>query len=77
MQYHIGIDVDALHQIEVRVTDNALCCSSQQNVYTVGAGLFWQGTEWVSAAEYALEYVQACHPNTTVELAYVKEFDYD
>ena len=58
MQYHIGIDVDALHQIEVRVTDND-----------------W--TEWVSAAEHALEYVQAFHPDTVLELAYVKEFDYD
>ena len=58
MQYRIGIDVDDLHQIEVKVT-------------------YKDWAAWVSAAEYALEYVQACHPNTTVELAYVKEFDYD
>jgi len=31
-------------------------------------------SDWVSAAEYAIEFVRSQHPLASVELAYVKEF---
>ena len=34
----------------------------------------WVATDWVSAAEYAIELVQSQHPQSDVELAYIKEF---
>ena len=33
----------------------------------------WVATDWVSAAEYAIELVQSQHPLASVELAYVWE----
>tara|TARA_R110000744_G_scaffold10366_3_gene32246 strand:- start:168 stop:425 length:258 start_codon:yes stop_codon:yes gene_type:complete len=56
-KYHVGIDVDNYHQVEVRV-DHA----------------DYESSDWVSAAEYAIELVQSQHPLAYVELAYVKEF---
>ena len=34
----------------------------------------YEASDWVSAAEYAIELVQSQHPLASVELAYVKEF---
>ena len=56
-RYHVGIDVDNYHKVEVRV-DHA----------------DYESSDWVSAAEYAIELVQSQHPLAYVELAYVKEF---
>jgi len=55
--YHVGVDVDNYHQVEVRV--------DEENVV---------GSDWISAAEYAIELVRSQHPLADIELAYVKEF---
>jgi len=34
----------------------------------------YEASDWVSAAEYAIELVQSQHPLASVELAYIKEF---
>jgi len=34
----------------------------------------YMASDWVSAAEYAIEFVRSQHPLASVELAYVKEF---
>jgi len=56
-RYHVGIDVDNYHQVEVKVLQEDYIAS-----------------DWVSAAEYAIELVRSQHPLAEVELAYVKEF---
>ena len=55
--YHVGVDVDNYHQVEVKVPHDTYIAS-----------------DWVSAAEYAIELVKSQHPLTNVELAYIKEF---
>jgi len=55
--YHVGIDVDDYHQVEVKVDHET-----------------YEASDWVSAAEYAIELVQSQHPLASVELAYVKQF---
>ena len=56
-KYHVGVDVDDYHQVEVRVDQEYVAAS-----------------DWVSAAEYAIELVRSQHPLASLELAYVKEF---
>ena len=55
--YHVGVDVDNYHRVEVEVLEEDYIAS-----------------DWVSAAEYAIELVKSQHPLMDVELAYIKEF---
>jgi len=56
-RYHVGVEVDNYHQVEVEVDHEK-----------------YEASDWVSAAEYAIELVQSQHPLASVELAYIKEF---
>jgi len=40
--------------------------------YRVGVDV--AASDWISAAEYAIELVRSQHPLAAVELAYIKEF---
>ena len=55
--YHVGVDVDSYHRVEIKVLEENYIAS-----------------DWISAAEYAIELVKSQHPLANVELAYVKEF---